>query len=165
MNKIFLYTDGACRGNQDTNNVGAWAYCLVFGESAENTNAKHTKTDSGFAKNTTNNIMELTAVIKGLEALSNKTAYPILVYSDSKYVVEGITNWYKNWQKNNWQRKEGTKWTDVKNKELWQRLVNLKNQCTDINFIHVYGHSGIELNELVDKLCNTTIDNAQKQLS
>lgn len=141
-NKIILYTDGACRGNGAENNIGAWAYCLRFGDTA--------KKDSGVVRNTTNNIMELTAAIRGLQAIKNKTAYPIEVYSDSMYVVAGAYTWYKGWEQKNWHK--------VKNVELWKELIALKNQCTKIVFCHVDGHSGVAGNELVDSLCNEAMD-------
>lgn len=152
MGRILLYTDGACRGNQFDNNIGAWAFKLLF-ENKDGSLHNYTKEGSGTAKDTTNNKMELTAVIEGLKAIKDKQSHPIVVYSDSDYVVSGATVWYKGWEQKGWKK--------VKNPDLWQELLKLVRECKDVIFEHVPGHSGVELNELVDKLCNKCMDNAR----
>lgn len=144
--KINIYTDGACRGNQFRENFGAWAYLIDYNNKAYMTG------QSSIIQNTTNNIMELTAVIKALEYLTNITdpKTKITVYSDSTYIVMGINVWYKGWIKKNWK--------DVKNVELWKRLLELQNNFYNITFQHIPGHSGNTGNEYVDKLCNEVMD-------
>ncbi len=123
-----MYTDGACRNNQNSNNLGGWGLILEFGT--------HQKELYGSKKNTTNNQMELTAVIKGFKALT-KDNLKINVFSDSSYVCNCFRqNWYKNWEKNGW--KTSSK-KQVENKELWQELISLTNQH-NVTFYIVKGH-------------------------
>lgn len=143
---IEIYTDGACRGNQFNKNLGAWAYykdryCYA----------------KGIQENTTNNIMELTAVIKALEmlALNKRFNDKITIYSDSTYVIMGINVWYKGWIKKNWK--------GVKNVELWKKLLTEKMKFARITFQHIPGHSGNIGNETVDKLCNEAMDKYEKE--
>lgn len=144
MKEIIIYTDGACRGNQNDNNIGAWAYRLEFGE--------HIKEYSNVARNTTNNIMELTAVIQALRAIKPgaRELYTIKVYSDSQYVVSGVNEWSKKWIK--------TGFKNVKNTELWKILLMLIKQFPNLTLCKVSGHSGHEGNERVDFLCNEAMD-------
>lgn len=132
MNKnktIYLYTDGSCQGNQSKNNKGGYGAYLKCG--------KYQKEISGSATNTTNNIMEMTAVIKGLQAIKDKT-YSVLVFSDSAYIINCINQkWYVNWRKNGW--KNSAK-QEVLNKELWQDLLSEIENFKDIKFIKVKGH-------------------------
>lgn len=150
---IEIYTDGACRGNQFDQNLGAWAYLITYNNAGKTYYYK-------VEKNTTNNIMELTAVIEALDKLykfSEDIAKTdnITVYSDSTYVVMGITTWFKGWIKNNWKH--------VKNAELWKRLFELKNKFKNIKFQHIFGHSGNKGNEFVDSLCNKAMDDFEKE--
>tara|TARA_B100001750_G_scaffold74528_1_gene59322 strand:+ start:52 stop:492 length:441 start_codon:yes stop_codon:yes gene_type:complete len=140
-NNIFIYTDGACRGNPGP---GGWGALLVYA------NAK--KELYGFSADTTNNIMELTAVIESLKSIKRK--HPITITTDSNYVKDGITTWIKSWQINNW--KTANK-KPVKNKELWIELNNLC-QLYDITWKWVKGHSGHPENEHADYLANKAID-------
>ncbi len=136
MKKVILYTDGACSGNPG---AGGWAFVLKYNQ--------HQKACSGGEKETTNNRMELTAVIKGLEAL--KEPCNVKVYSDSAYVVNAfLQNWIVSWQVNNW--KTASK-HDVLNKDLWEKLLKLTNYHT-IEFNKVKGHADDELNNLCDRL-------------
>lgn len=139
--KVFLYTDGACSGNPGKGGYGA---ILVFFDS---NGQKHEKEFSeGFA-HTTNNQMELLAVIIGLEAL--KRPCEVKITSDSKYVVDSINKgWLENWQAKNW-RKAGNK--PVPNVELWKRLVNAMKMHS-IEFVWIKGHAGHEFNERCDRL-------------
>lgn len=133
---VDLYTDGACSPNPGE---GGWASILIY--------KGNEKILSGYSKNTTNNIMELTAVIKGLEAL--KEPCVVNVYSDSAYVVNAFTkNWIDSWIKNNWITWEGN---TVVNKELWEKLLKL-SKIHKLNFIKVRGHSNNLNNERCDKI-------------
>jgi len=136
-----MFTDGACRGNPGQ---GGWGVLLRYGEAE--------KRLYGGDPETTNNKMELTAVIRGLEAL--KKSSQVTITTDSRYVLEGITEWLPNWKKRNW-KTAGKK--PVKNVELWQRLDELVNGH-DIEWHWVKGHSGHPENELADQLANQGID-------
>tara|TARA_B100001559_G_C16322718_1_gene539580 strand:+ start:276 stop:719 length:444 start_codon:yes stop_codon:yes gene_type:complete len=140
-NNIYIYTDGACRGNPGP---GGWGALLVY--------KKSKKELYGFSAQTTNNIMELTAVIKSLQSI--KKTLPIIVTTDSNYVKDGITTWIKSWKQNNW-RTSNKK--PVKNKELWMQLDNL-SQLYTIDWQWVKGHSGHPENEQADYLANKAID-------
>ncbi|MEZ5492131.1 MAG: ribonuclease HI [Gammaproteobacteria bacterium] len=141
MKKIEMFTDGACRGNPGR---GGWGVLLRYG-SVE-------KQLHGGDPQTTNNRMELTAVIRGLEAL--KKSSRVVVTTDSKYVLDGITEWLPNWKKRNW-KTAGRK--PVKNLELWQQLDALVTRH-QVEWHWVKGHSGHPENELADQLANKGID-------
>ncbi len=138
---VTIHTDGACRGNPGP---GGWGATLEHGDKQRQL--------YGGELDTTNNRMELTAVIKALEALRFKCQ--IELYTDSKYVLQGITEWMANWKKRNW-RTAGKK--PVKNVDLWQKLDALVIEH-DINWHWVKGHSGHPGNELADQLANKGID-------
>tara|TARA_Y100000996_G_scaffold319275_1_gene255382 strand:- start:187 stop:630 length:444 start_codon:yes stop_codon:yes gene_type:complete len=139
--KVKIYTDGACRGNPGP---GGWGAILDY--------QGHIKEISGYSEETTNNIMELTAVIRALEAL--KSSCIIVVTTDSKYVKNGITDWIHNWKNNGW--KTANK-KPVKNKDLWISLDEVsKNHSIDWQWIK--GHSGHPQNERADELANLIID-------
>ncbi len=143
MEKVTIYTDGACSGNPGP---GGWAAILMFKENK--------KEISGGLKDTTNNVMELTAVIEGLKAL--KFPCEVDLYSDSAYVVNGFEQgWIYNWIKKNWKTAVGD---DVKNKELWQELYAL-TKTHKVNFIKVKGHSDNEYNNRCDELAREAISN------
>lgn len=142
MRKIIIYADGACSGNQFEENVGGWGAVLQY-------NGKQ-KEIYGGTKMTTNNKMELTAAIKALEELKVYDI-PIEVYLDSSYVVLGISEWIYGWMKKGWVT---SKKKPVENRELWERLYELKKQFDSIEFIKVRGHAGVNLNELADDLAN-----------
>tara|TARA_B100000686_G_C15795734_1_gene481868 strand:+ start:40 stop:486 length:447 start_codon:yes stop_codon:yes gene_type:complete len=137
-----IYTDGACRGNPG---LGGWGAILKYDNRIKEIN--------GFSKKTTNNIMELTAVIKSLQELNRSCN--IIITTDSNYVKDGITKWIHNWKKNGW--KTANK-KAVKNKNLWLELDNLVNQH-QINWQWIKGHSGHPDNEKADQLANDAIDN------
>tara|TARA_B100000900_G_C20587424_1_gene720188 strand:- start:2144 stop:2578 length:435 start_codon:yes stop_codon:yes gene_type:complete len=141
MKQVIIYTDGACRGNPGPGGWGA----LIKIDNAE-------KEIFGGQPNTTNNQMELTAAIEGLAAL--KEICNVELFTDSRYVMDGITQWIRNWKKNNW-RTAAKK--DVKNKELWQKLDNLISQH-QVQWHWVKGHSGDAGNETADFLANKGID-------
>ena len=139
--KVNIYTDGACSGNPG---VGGYGTILVHIDSEGN---KHEKELSEGYKLTTNNQMELLAVITGLEAL--KKPCDVTIYSDSKYVVDAFNNkWIDGWITKGW--KTAGK-SPVKNVELWQRLLKAK-EPHDVEFIWVKGHAGHEYNERCDAL-------------
>ena len=141
MTKVNLYTDGACSGNPG---VGGYGAILVY---IDSNGKEHEKEFSQGYKLTTNNQMELMAVIVGLEAL-NKPC-DVTVYSDSKYVVDAFNNnWIENWVKKGW--KTAGK-SPVKNIELWQRLLKAK-EMHNVEFVWVKGHAGHEYNERCDEL-------------
>ncbi len=141
MEKVVIYTDGACSGNPGP---GGWGAILMYGENK--------KEISAGKKDTTNNIMELTAALEALKLLK----YPCEVdlYSDSAYLVNGFTNgWIYNWKKNNW--KTANK-EPVKNKEIWEELYNM-TQKHKITFIKVKGHSDNDYNNRCDELARQAI--------
>ena len=139
--RVKAYTDGACSGNPGP---GGWGAILKYNNQQKEIN--------GFADNTTNNIMELTAVIKSLELLKRKCK--IKITTDSTYVKNGITNWINNWKNNNW--KTANK-KPVKNKELWLKLDKLVSKHI-IEWHWVRGHTGHPDNERADQLANEAID-------
>jgi len=139
--KINIYTDGACKGNPGQ---GGWGAILEYNG--------HIKEISGYSKDTTNNIMELTAVIKALDTLKNSCR--ITLTTDSKYVKNGITEWIYNWKKNGW--KTANK-KPVKNKELWIMLEE-STQRHQIQWEWIKGHSGHPQNERADELANLAIE-------
>lgn len=134
---VILYTDGACSGNPGP---GGWAYILKHPKSGKELEA------FGSERETTNNRMEMMAVIEGLKAIKTPTSVEIV--TDSKYVGQGMTEWMPNWKKRGW-RASGNK--PVKNLDLWQILDKLL-QPHQIKFTHVKGHSGHIENERCDKL-------------
>ena len=141
MDNVTIYTDGACSGNPGP---GGWGAILMFGENM--------KEISGGKKDTTNNVMELTAVIEALKLL--KRPCNVDLYSDSAYVVNAfLQNWILGWIKKGWinSNKE-----EVKNKELWQELVNL-TKVHNVTFHKVKGHSDNEFNNRCDELARKAI--------
>ena len=138
---INIWTDGACSGNPGP---GGWGALIKYNNS--------TKEISGSEKNTTNNRMEMMAVIKALKYIDTKSQ--INLYTDSKYVKEGITNWIISWKKNNW---KNSKKNDVKNKDLWVEL-DILSQKHNISWIWVKGHSGNIENDIADKLATQAIE-------
>ena len=147
--KVIIYADGGCRGNQNKVNIGGWGVVLRQGSQS--------KTLDGYDFNTTNNKMELTAAIKALEAIKHNK-YPIEIYMDSAYVVNGMTQWVHNWVRRGWRKADKS---PVENKELWQRLYELKQNLGFVSFHKVKGHAGVADNELADELANIAMDEAQ----
>ena len=139
--RIEIFTDGACSGNPG---IGGWGVLLRYKDIE--------KELSGGELETTNNRMELTAVIEALKAL--KTVCNITLYTDSKYVMCGITEWLENWKKNGW--KTSNKKNDVKNVDLWQQLDELIKHH-EIRWIWVKGHNGHIENERVDTLARNEV--------
>jgi len=134
---VVVYTDGGCNLKKG---VGAWAYTIQEP-------GKPIVEGAGPMLETTNNRMEMLAVIKALEAL--EIGLPILIHCDSEYVIKGVTQWSTNWKRNGWVNSMGK---PVVNRDLWEHLLDLYD-LHSVAFKHVKGHSGIEGNERVDELC------------
>lgn len=141
METIEIFTDGACRGNPGK---GGWGAVIRYKNKEEFLYGGEFKT--------TNNIMELTAAIRALEFLKDTSR--VILTTDSKYVMKGITEWIENWKERNW-RTSSKK--PVLNKDLWKRLDNL-NDHHSIQWKWVRGHSGHRENEIADQLANKGID-------
>jgi len=139
-NRIYIYTDGACKGNPGP---GGWGALLIYKE--------HKKEINGFSKDTTNNIMELTAVIESLLIIKQKS--DITIITDSNYVKDGITKWIANWKNKGWKTSNKK---PVKNKDLWKKLDDLSNNH-NIKWEWVRGHTGNPGNERADQLANEAI--------
>ena len=137
---ISIWTDGACSGNPGP---GGWGALIKY--------PYLTKKLSGSEAHTTNNRMEILAVINALKSINLNLK--ITIYTDSKYVKDGITSWIHNWKINNWKNSQKK---DVKNKDLWQELDGL-TQKIDINWQWVKGHSGNIENDIADKLATSAI--------
>ncbi len=138
--EVELFTDGACSGNPGP---GGWAFILRHVPSGTETE------QSGGSRNTTNNQMELTAVVEGLARL--KRPVRVELFTDSVYVGKGLTEWMPKWKKNGWKRKEKSRLVPVKNVELWQRL-DEQLQKHSVKYTRVAGHSGHPENERCDEL-------------
>ena len=138
---IEIYTDGACRGNPGR---GGWAALLRMGA--------HEREISGAEAHTTNNRMELTAVIRALEAL--KRPVQARIYTDSEYVRRGVTEWLAGWQARGWRTADRK---PVKNQDLWQHLDELRRRH-ELEWHWVPAHAGVADNERVDRLANEAID-------
>ena len=141
MKEVTIYTDGACRGNPGP---GGWGVWLQSGE--------HSKELFGGAGNTTNNRMELTAAIRGLQALNQRCT--VALYTDSEYVRKGITEWIDGWKRKGWKTAARK---PVKNADLWRELDELA-ASQDVEWHWVKGHSGDVGNEKADELANQGID-------
>ena len=135
MKEVTVYTDGACSGNPGP---GGWGAILMYNG--------HKKELSGGEANTTNNRMELTAVISALSVLKEKCR--VTVYTDSQYIASAVNEgWVYGWQKRGWKRKTG----EVKNPELWQKLLELMGQ-QETTFVWVKGHAENEYNNRCDEM-------------
>ena len=141
INIVHIFTDGACKGNPGS---GGWGAILKYGD--------HEKELNGYSPDTTNNIMELTAVIEALKSLTRPCK--IILTTDSNYVKNGITEWIHGWKKKGW--KTANK-KPVKNKEYWQQL-DVEVQRHTIDWKWVKGHSGHPENERADELANEAVE-------
>lgn len=147
--EVVVYTDGGC--DYARGGVGAWAFIArVPGELPLR--------KVGTAVNTTNNQMEMQAVIEALSVL--EIGRKVVIYADSEYVIKGITQWSRNWVRNGWKTKDGG---PVKNVELWQPLLDLYRLHT-VRFVHVKGHTGVADNEWCDSACSAAIADMHKQI-
>jgi ribonuclease HI len=138
--EVQLYTDGACSGNPGP---GGWAFLLVHPATGKKLER------SGGEPETTNNRMELKAVIEGLSTLKRPSG--VELFTDSVYVGKGLMEYLPKWKANGWRRKEGTKLVPIKNEELWQRLDELIARH-QLKYTRVAGHSGHTENDRVDEL-------------
>jgi ribonuclease HI len=149
MKTLYIYTDGACRNNQHYENLGAYAYKLIYGDKI--------KTFAQVIPNTTNNRMELQAVISALKAIKPTCRhYNIELYTDSMYVVKGFNEWLPTWIKKNFH--------NIKNETPWKELYALKTNFPNLKVEYIEGHAGHEHQEDADKLCNNALDNYENQL-
>jgi ribonuclease HI len=137
---VHLFTDGACSGNPGP---GGWGFVLRHLASGRELE------QSGGAPETTNNRMELTAVVQGL--LQLKQACRVELFTDSVYVGKGLSEWMPNWKRNGWKRREGKSWRPVKNEDLWRQLDELTRRHP-LHYTRVAGHSGHPENERCDQL-------------
>jgi ribonuclease HI len=148
--RIIIYCDGACSGNQNKINAGGWGAILKY--------KGHTKEIHGGELNTTNQRMELTACIRALEAVTSN-GHTIYVHTDSAYLVNCINKkWYINWQRNGWLNANKK---PVENRDLWEQLLLLLSKY-EVNLIKVAGHSGNELNERADELARQGVDEVKR---
>lgn len=144
--KIIIYCDGACSNNQQRQNRGGWGAVLLY--------QGRVKEISGAERDTSNNRMELLACIKALETVRNRTL-AVAVYTDSAYLANCLLlGWYRRWQKNGWQTAAKK---PVENKDLWLRLLALKESFPRLSFHKVAGHSDVELNERADRLAREAL--------
>ena len=141
MSEVTIWTDGACRGNPGP---GGWAAVLIKDH--------HEKELTGAEPEATNNRMELTAAIQGLQALKRRCR--VRLFTDSEYLKRGITEWLENWKRRGWKTSDRK---PVKNLDLWQEIEALTAKH-DIEWHWVRAHSGIPENERVDQLANRAID-------
>lgn len=146
-NAFALYTDGACRGNPGP---GSYAYMI------QSFNGTVLNEAADIDKMTTNNKMELTAIIKGLDSLAAEVSpmNEIFVYTDSKYVVDGMKSWIHNWKKRGWKKADNK---PPENIDLWKELDELSRIC-HVSFNWIKGHAGHPQNEHVDNLANIALD-------
>ena len=145
-NLVQIFTDGACKGNPGP---GGWGAIMKYGD--------HVKELNGYSSKTTNNIMEITAVIEALKSLTRPCA--IILTTDSNYVKNGITQWIHNWKKKGW--KTANK-KPVKNKECWLKL-DVEVQRHQIEWKWVKGHSGHPENERADELANEAVEDNENR--
>lgn len=151
-----IFADGACRGNPGP---GAWATII------QDAKGEVILKSSGVDMPTTNNKMELEGVIRGLKGLIEKwieegvsdRVSPVFVYSDSKYVIEGIEKWVPGWKARGWKKADNK---EPENLLLWKELDQLRNSFDTINFLWVKGHAGHPQNEMCDKMANLALDEA-----
>jgi ribonuclease HI len=137
---VQLFSDGACKGNPGP---GGWG--CILRHAASGTEREF----SGGHPETTNNQMELQAVIEGLSRLTRRSRVEVI--TDSKYVAQGAMEWMPGWKKNGWRRRDGSRWAPVKNVEFWQQLDGLLSQH-QVTFTVVRGHTGHVENERCDEL-------------
>ncbi len=150
-NIVIVYSDGGCSGNPGP---GGWGFVVVDGKASAGSSSETIR--SGGEKMTTNNRMELTAVIEALHLVLNSPEFasrPVSVYTDSQYVQKGITQWISGWKRNGWRTASKD---PVKNQDLWMRLDELA-QKTRPRWVWVKGHAGIHYNEVCDQLTQQEI--------
>lgn len=151
MSELIVYTDGGCSGNPG---YGGWAYIIR--------NGTEFIKGSGGDEFSTNNRMELLAVIRSLEFIrgSVKNFQKVIIHTDSQYVQKGISEWIFSWEKRGWKTAGGGK---VKNRDLWERLLEL-SRGMPVEWIWIKGHDGIEMNESCDRMVRDEIRKLQKHM-
>ncbi|PIP55717.1 MAG: ribonuclease HI [Candidatus Zambryskibacteria bacterium CG_4_9_14_3_um_filter_42_9] len=162
---IIIYTDGSSRGNPGP---GGWGAVIAFPKSENNElgikNIEWVSEIGGREDHTTNNRMELTAAIKALEFISNlgdkNLETEVIIYTDSEYVMKGITEWIHGWQKKGW-RTASKK--PVLNQDLWQELLSVTENI-NVTWKYVAGHTGVSLNERADEIATTFADGFDPKL-
>lgn len=147
--EVVIHTDGGCDRNRG--GIGAWAYTIHHPDGTY-------EEDCGAELDTTNNRMEMTAVMKALEAV--EIGVPIKIVSDSEYVIKGVTVWSRNWVRNGWKTTAGH---PVVNQDLWEPLLKLY-QLHTVRFEWVKGHTGVAFNERCDALCTQAMADLHKQM-
>jgi len=153
---FMIFGDGACRGNPGP---GAWASIL------QKDNGEIISKSSGVEFLTTNNKMELDAIIKGLNSLidyfmdsgHSKSDVPVYIFSDSKYVVDGLNSWMANWKNRSWKKADGK---EPENVDKWKELDMILSNFKNVNYVWVKGHAGHPQNELCDQMCNEALNEA-----
>lgn len=146
MGEIIIYCDGGCRGNAKDENIGGWGAVLEYNG--------HVKEMYAGERNTTNNIQELKGMVSALEAVKT-THIPVVVYSDSKYIVDNFNNSLRAWKKRGWRKSDNQ---IIKNLELWKKLDILTLSQSDIKLVWVKGHADNEGNNRADELANLAMD-------
>lgn len=156
MEKIIIYTDGSSRGNPGP---GGWGAIIINDSKSEILNSKsEIKEIGGREEMTTNNRMEMMAAIAGLKNAPENSE--VEIFSDSEYLIKGITIWIKNWQKNSWRTKDKR---EVLNKDLWQKLL-VEMEKRKVEWKKVMGHSGHEFNDRCDEIATSFADGLRVSL-
>jgi len=145
-NTLYIFADGACRNNQEKDNLGGYAAVLRYNDEF----AEHYAVD----KNTTNNKMELCAILLALGKVKDKSK-PTIVTMDSQYIVKGINEWSAKWKKSGFKNAKGE---EIKNFGYWRWLLDVVDTFDNIQFIHCKGHEDNEGNNRADELCNIAMD-------
>jgi ribonuclease HI len=157
INKIIVYTDGACRNNGSKSSKGGWSFVILFDNNKKEIHA------AGYSEMTTNQRMELTATIKALEEIRTRWSnsnIPVVILSDSQYVVKGASNWMFKWEQKGWKKlnKSNSKSRgEVVNLDLWKKMFELVNEIHP-SFEWIKGHAGYKYNELCDDLATVAVD-------
>lgn len=147
MKHIKIWTDGSCLRNPD--GPGGWAAILEYNN--------HRKEISGGSPSTTNNRMELQAIIEAFKALTEPCR--VTIHTDSKYAMKGVTEWMQTWEKNGWKRKDGRRWVDVANVDLWMQI-DEEIAAHSVHWEWVRGHNGDTNNERADTLAKQAANEA-----
>lgn len=151
MSDFLIYTDGACSGNPGP---GGWAFIAI-----KSSDTRIKIESSGSELNTTNNRMELTAVINGISSIQAIAHSSMLIVTDSKYIVDAVNQgWLNNWVRNGWKKSDGK---SVLNQDLWSKLLELMS-IYSISFQWIKGHAGIPENERCDELARNEVQKLRK---
>ncbi|MDR1148359.1 MAG: ribonuclease HI [Spirochaetaceae bacterium] len=153
---IIAYADGACKNNGAKDSKGGWAFVIWFDGNKKEIHS------AGYSEMTTNQRMELTAVIKVLEEIKIRwpdSGVPVIILSDSQYVVKGASDWMFNWERKGWKRSNNpnSKSGVVSNLDLWKKMFSLVKEIHPV-FSWIKGHAGYKYNELCDDLAGAAID-------